>query len=147
VLGDKTGATTAAFDGITGSEEGPSWAPGAAEIDKTTLLYYIPAGAGERHRLHVSQRVEGTDRVNARGVRCGRNGHWRPDRYAGSATPMVRAVAGRCRGTGAVRADTVIKRRLSSRLGAPPGAPSLIHRIRAIIKWLVRWSSRTLPGP
>ncbi|MCD6061143.1 MAG: hypothetical protein K0S16_1454, partial [Moraxellaceae bacterium] len=49
VLGDKAGATTATFDGIVASEEGPSWAPGAADIDRTTLLYYMPAGAGEHN--------------------------------------------------------------------------------------------------
>lgn len=49
VLGDKAGATTATFEGIVASEEGPSWMPGAADIDKTTLLYYMPAGAGEHN--------------------------------------------------------------------------------------------------
>lgn len=49
VLGDKTGATTATFEGIVASEEGPSWMPGKADIDKTTLLYYMPAGAGEHN--------------------------------------------------------------------------------------------------
>jgi mono/diheme cytochrome c family protein len=49
VLGDKAGATTATFDGIVAKEQGPSWAPGEADIDKTTLLYYMPAGAGEHN--------------------------------------------------------------------------------------------------
>jgi len=49
VLGDKTGATTATFEGIVAKEKGPVWAPGEADIDKTTLLYYMPAGAGEHN--------------------------------------------------------------------------------------------------
>lgn len=49
VLGDKTGATTATFDGIVAKEQGPAWAPGEADIDKTTLLYYMPAGTGEHN--------------------------------------------------------------------------------------------------
>ncbi|MCC2637536.1 MAG: hypothetical protein K0Q68_1255 [Moraxellaceae bacterium] len=49
VLGDKAGATTATFKGIVAKEAGPSWAPGEADIDKTTLLYYMPAGAGEHN--------------------------------------------------------------------------------------------------
>jgi mono/diheme cytochrome c family protein len=49
VLGDKAGATTATFDGIVAKEQGPSWAPGEADIDKTTLLYYMPAGTGEHN--------------------------------------------------------------------------------------------------
>jgi hypothetical protein len=47
VLGTNTGATTATFQGISGFENGPGWASGSAPIDKTTLLYYMPAGAGE----------------------------------------------------------------------------------------------------
>lgn len=61
VLGDKSGATTATFDGITGSEQGPSWAPGAAEIDKTTLLYYMPAGAGEHNIVRMNGEGSETD--------------------------------------------------------------------------------------
>lgn len=49
VLGDKAGATTATFEGIVAREQGPSWMPGEADIDKTTLLYYMPAGAGEHN--------------------------------------------------------------------------------------------------
>lgn len=61
VLGDKTGATTATFDGITGSEQGPVWAPGAADIDKTTLLYYMPAGAGEHNIVRMNGEGSETD--------------------------------------------------------------------------------------
>lgn len=35
------------MDGIKASENGPSWAPGAADIDKTGLIYSMPGGAGE----------------------------------------------------------------------------------------------------
>ena len=58
VLGDKTGATTATMDTIDTSEPGPSWAPGTANVDKTTLIYYMPAGAGE-HTL-VRDKGEGS---------------------------------------------------------------------------------------
>ncbi|MES2919145.1 MAG: hypothetical protein V4729_11080 [Pseudomonadota bacterium] len=61
VLGDKPGATTATFDGIVASEEGPSWAPGAADIDKTTLLYYMPAGTGEHNMVRGSTEGSETD--------------------------------------------------------------------------------------
>ena len=61
VLGDKTGATTANFEGIVASEEGPSWAAGKANIDKTTLLYYMPAGAGEHNIVRGSTEGSETD--------------------------------------------------------------------------------------
>ena len=61
VLGDKTGATTATFDSIDMSEEGPSWAPGKADIDKTTLLYYMPAGAGEHNIVRGAGEGSETD--------------------------------------------------------------------------------------
>lgn len=61
VLGDKTGATTANFDTIAASEEGPSWAPGKADIDKTTLLYYMPAGAGEHNMVRATGEGSETD--------------------------------------------------------------------------------------
>ena len=47
VLGDKTGDTTATFAYIVGSEPGPSWAPGTKTVDKTALLYLMPAGTAE----------------------------------------------------------------------------------------------------
>ena len=58
VLGDKTGATTATMSTIDTSEPGPSWAPGTANVDKTTLVYYMPAGAGE-HTL-IRNKGEGS---------------------------------------------------------------------------------------
>ncbi|RZU38327.1 hypothetical protein EV700_2257 [Fluviicoccus keumensis] len=58
VLGDKTGATTATMKTIDTSEPGPSWAPGDANVDKTTLVYYMPAGAGE-HTL-IRNKGEGS---------------------------------------------------------------------------------------
>lgn len=47
VLGDKTGQTTATFSYIVGSEPGPSWMPGNKTVDKTALIYHMPAGAAE----------------------------------------------------------------------------------------------------
>ncbi|MGQ0598667.1 hypothetical protein [Aquabacterium sp.] len=47
VLGDKTGSTTATFSYITGTEPGPSWMSGSKNVDKTALLYHMPAGAAE----------------------------------------------------------------------------------------------------
>ena len=47
VLGDKTGQTTGTFAYLTGTEPGPSWAPGSKNVDKTALLYHMPAGAAE----------------------------------------------------------------------------------------------------
>jgi len=61
VLGDKTGATTATFKGIVAAEEGPSWASGKADIDKTTLLYYMPAGVGEHNIVRGSGEGSETD--------------------------------------------------------------------------------------
>ena len=47
VLGTNPLPTTANMQGIATTENGPSWAPGSALVDKTELLYYAPAGAGE----------------------------------------------------------------------------------------------------
>ncbi|MBI3382544.1 MAG: hypothetical protein HY019_11110 [Aquabacterium sp.] len=47
VLGDKTGSTTATFSYITGTEPGPSWMSGSKNVDKTALIYHMPAGAAE----------------------------------------------------------------------------------------------------
>lgn len=47
VLGDKLGQTTATFAYISEKEEGPSWSPGEDDVDKTPLLYLMPAGTGE----------------------------------------------------------------------------------------------------
>src|SRR5258706_8451056 len=35
------------LQGVVGTEPGPAWAPGNATVDKTTLLYVVPAGPGE----------------------------------------------------------------------------------------------------
>jgi hypothetical protein len=61
VLGNKRGATTADFDGIEAQEPGPSWAPGDADIDKTTLLYYMPAGTGEHNMVRGAAEGSLTD--------------------------------------------------------------------------------------
>lgn len=61
VLGDKTGATTATFKGIEAKEKGPSWATGEADVDKTTLLYYMPAGTGEHNVVRMVGEGSETD--------------------------------------------------------------------------------------
>jgi hypothetical protein len=61
VLGDKLGTTTATFDGINGKEPGPSWAPGDANIDKTMLLYHMPAGTGEHNIVRMANEGSKTD--------------------------------------------------------------------------------------
>lgn len=47
VLGDKSGQTTATFSYISETEDGPAWAPGSKTVDKTALIYHVPAGAAE----------------------------------------------------------------------------------------------------
>ncbi|MFT3859297.1 MAG: hypothetical protein QM742_17930 [Aquabacterium sp.] len=47
VLGDKAGDTTATFQFIVGDEPGPSWMSGTKKVDKTALLYLMPAGTAE----------------------------------------------------------------------------------------------------
>lgn len=47
VLGDKKAETTATFAYVVSNEPGPSWAPGTKQVDKTALLYLMPAGATE----------------------------------------------------------------------------------------------------
>lgn len=61
ILGDKNAGTTATFDGIEADEEGPSWAPGKAAIDKTTLIYYMPGGAGEHNMVRLNGEGSETD--------------------------------------------------------------------------------------
>ena len=61
VLGDKNAATTATFDGIEANEEGPSWDPGKQQIDKTMLIYYMPAGTGEHNIVRLSDEGSETD--------------------------------------------------------------------------------------
>lgn len=46
-LGDKSGESTSNFSYIEDTEPGPAWAPGDAKIDKTPLLYHMPAGTAE----------------------------------------------------------------------------------------------------
>jgi len=47
VLGDKLGDTTATFSYIEGLEPGPSFDKASKKVDKTPLLYLMPAGATE----------------------------------------------------------------------------------------------------
>lgn len=47
VLGDKLGDTTATFSYVEGNEPGPSFDPSSKKVDKTPLLYLMPAGATE----------------------------------------------------------------------------------------------------
>jgi mono/diheme cytochrome c family protein len=54
VLGTKRGPTTATFDGIVGYEPGPAWSSGSAKVDKTALIYVIPAGTGEHTIVRAS---------------------------------------------------------------------------------------------
>lgn len=61
VLGDGLGTTTATFDGIHAEEPGPSWAKGKAKIDKTMLLYHMPAGTGEHNIVRGSDEGSKTD--------------------------------------------------------------------------------------
>jgi len=49
------------FKGITGDEEGPRWARGKAAIDKTTLLYSMPQGAGEHTIVRANGEGSHTD--------------------------------------------------------------------------------------
>ena len=58
VLGDKTGQSTATFAYITGQEHGPSWSSGSKYVDKTALLYHLPAGAAEATIVRTAE--EGT---------------------------------------------------------------------------------------
>ena len=46
-LGTGTGKTTSKFAYVNEDEHGPKWAPGDAKVDKTPLLYLMPAGTGE----------------------------------------------------------------------------------------------------
>lgn len=46
-LGTGTGKTTSKFAYVNETEHGPKWAPGDAKVDKTPLLYLMPAGTGE----------------------------------------------------------------------------------------------------
>lgn len=61
VLGNKSGDTTATFDGIEANEEGPSWDPGKVAVDKTALIYFMPAGTGEHNIVRLSDEGSETD--------------------------------------------------------------------------------------
>lgn len=61
ILGDKRGATTATFDGIEAKEPGPVFDPKEKDIDRTTLVYYMPAGAGEHNMIRASNEGSETD--------------------------------------------------------------------------------------
>jgi IPT/TIG domain len=45
---------TPTFQGVVGTEAGPAWAPGNVTVDKTALLYAVPAGAGEHTMVRAS---------------------------------------------------------------------------------------------
>lgn len=61
ILGDKSGATTATFDGIVTKEPGPPIDPAEKDIDRTTLVYYMPAGTGEHNMIRASNEGSETD--------------------------------------------------------------------------------------
>lgn len=61
ILGDKRGATTATFDGIEAKEPGPVFDSSEKDIDRTTLVYYMPAGAGEHNMIRASNEGSETD--------------------------------------------------------------------------------------
>ena len=46
-LGTGLGKTTSNFAYVAETEDGPKWASGSAKVDKTPLLYLMPAGTGE----------------------------------------------------------------------------------------------------
>lgn len=51
ILGDKDAPTTTEFEGIEAKEQGPSWDPGLADVDKTGLVYFMPGGHGEHNMI------------------------------------------------------------------------------------------------
>ncbi|AJD48636.1 hypothetical protein S7S_11120 [Isoalcanivorax pacificus W11-5] len=61
ILGDKNEATTATFDGIVRAEPGPPSDPDSKNIDRTTLVYYMPAGTGEHNLIRGSDEGSETD--------------------------------------------------------------------------------------
>ena len=61
ILGDNSGATTATFDGIVTSEPGPVFDSASKNIDRTTLIYYMPAGTGEHNMIRASNEGSETD--------------------------------------------------------------------------------------
>ncbi|MBK8589995.1 MAG: hypothetical protein IPN77_12835 [Sandaracinaceae bacterium] len=49
------------FEGVVGSEPGPFWAPGEADIDKTSIAYHMPYGTGEHDLIRGSHEGSSTD--------------------------------------------------------------------------------------
>jgi hypothetical protein len=49
------------FEGIKGTEPGPRWSPGSSAIDKTSLLYAVPQGAGEHTLVRMNGEGSSTD--------------------------------------------------------------------------------------
>ena len=49
------------FKGVAGEEEGPRWAAGKAQIDKTALVYSMPQGAGEHTLIRMHGEGSHTD--------------------------------------------------------------------------------------
>ena len=51
----------APFDGIVTSEPGPAFDAASKNIDRTTLIYYMPAGTGEHNMIRASDEGSETD--------------------------------------------------------------------------------------
>ncbi|MEZ4327754.1 MAG: hypothetical protein R3B40_21225 [Polyangiales bacterium] len=49
------------FEGVVGNEPGPHWAPGDGDIDKTSIAYHMPYGAGEHDMVRGSDEGSSTD--------------------------------------------------------------------------------------
>jgi mono/diheme cytochrome c family protein len=49
------------FKGVKGAENGPRWAPGTANVDKTALIYSMPQGAGEHAMIRMNGEGASTD--------------------------------------------------------------------------------------
>src|SRR5690606_12716585 len=49
------------FDGIVTKEPGPPIDPAEKDIDRTTLVYYMPAGTGEHNMIRASNEGSETD--------------------------------------------------------------------------------------
>ncbi len=50
------------FEGVKTAENGPSWSPGSADVDKTGLIYSMPGGAGEHALIRVF--ADGSETAN-----------------------------------------------------------------------------------
>jgi hypothetical protein len=53
--------STSTFDGVVADEPGPAWDPGTKGIDKTGLVYGMPAGAGEHNLMRLNGEGSLTD--------------------------------------------------------------------------------------